>query len=193
MENKGIEKIMESNPAYRNIVERTSVRRYADREVNDEFKEALIYAAMSAPSGVNRQPWEFIVVDDKGILSRLSESLPYAKMETAAPVAIVVCGNRDRFLDGDDATLWEQDLSASSENILLAAHALGLGAVWTCLYPHPDREEAVRKILNIPDNLIPFNLIPVGYPLTDHKPMDKWHPERIHRNKIVHNNFKDNE
>ncbi|MDE5807166.1 MAG: nitroreductase family protein [Muribaculaceae bacterium] len=193
MENKGIEQIMESNPAYRNIVERTSVRRYADREVSNEFKEAILYAAMSAPSGVNRQPWEFIVVDDRGLLSRLSESLPYAKMAAAAPMAIVVCGNRDRFLDGDDATLWEQDLSASSENILLAAHALGLGAVWTCLYPHPDREEAVRKILNIPDNLIPFNLIPIGYPLTDHKPMDKWHPERIHRNKILHNNFKDNE
>ena len=185
MENKGIEQIMESNPAYRNIVERTSVRRYADREVSNEFKEAILYAAMSAPSGVNRQPWEFIVVDDRGLLSRLSESLPYAKMAAAAPMAIVVCGNRDRFLDGDDATLWEQDLSASSENILLAAHALGLGAVWTCLYPHPDREEAVRKTLNIPDNLIPFNLIPVGYPLSDHKPMDKWHPERIHRNQLT--------
>ena len=185
MENKGIERIVESNPAYRNIVERTSVRRYADREVRDELKEALLYAAMSAPSGVNRQPWEFIVVDDKALLSQVAESLPYAKMAATAPMAIIACGNRDRFLEGDDSTLWEQDLSAASENILLAAHALGLGGVWTCLYPHSDREEAVRKILNIPENLIPFNLIPIGYPLSDHKPMDKWHPDRIHHNKFA--------
>ncbi len=179
-----INNIIESNPAFRNIVERTSVRRYKDQPVSDEIKEALCYAAMSAPSGVNRQPWEFIVVDDKSLLAELAQSLPYAKMAADAPMAIVVCGNRNRFLDGDDSTLWEQDLSAASENILLAAHALGLGGVWTCLYPHPDREEATRRVLDIPDDLIPFNLIPIGFPLTDHRPMDKWHPERVHHNKM---------
>ncbi len=179
-----INNIIESNPAFRNIVERTSVRRYKDQPVSDEIKEALCYAGMSAPSGVNRQPWEFIVVDDKSLLAELAQSLPYAKMAADAPMAIVVCGNRTRFLDGDDSTLWEQDLSAASENILLAAHALGLGGVWTCLYPHPDREEATRRVLDIPDDLIPFNLIPIGFPLTDHRPMDKWHPERIHHNKM---------
>ncbi len=179
-----INKIIESNPAFRNIVERTSVRRYKNQSISDDIKEALCYAGMSAPSGVNRQPWEFIIVDDKKLLTELAQALPYAKMTAEAPMAIVVCGNRDRFLDGDDSTLWEQDLSAASENILLAAHALGLGAVWTCLYPHHDREDATRQILNIPDNLIPFNLIPVGVPLSDHKPMNKWHPERIHHNKI---------
>lgn len=180
-----IDKIMESNPAYRNIVERTSVRRYNDEPVSDEIKEAICYAAMCAPSGVNRQPWELIVVDDKDLLTQLAQSLPYAKMAASAPMAIVVCGNRNRFLDGDDSTLWEQDLSAASENILLAAHALGLGGVWTCLYPHSDREEAARKVLNIPDHLIPFNLIPIGHPLADHKPMDKWHPDRIHHNHLA--------
>ncbi len=177
-----IKNIIESNPAYRNIVERTSVRLFNDEPVSDEIKEAILFAAMSAPSGDNRQPWEFILVDDKKLLSELAQALPYAKMAAEAPMAIVVCGNRDRFLEGDDATLWEQDLSAASENILLAAHALGLGGVWTCLYPHSDREESTRKVLNIPDNLVPFNLIPIGHPLKDHKPMDKWHPERIHYN-----------
>lgn len=180
-----IERLIESNPAYRNIIERTSVRRYNDQPISAELTEALCYAGMCAPSGVNRQPWEFIVVDDKKLLSELAQSLPYAKMAAEAPLAIVTCGNRERFLDGDDATLWEQDLSAASENILLAAHALGLGGVWTCLYPHPDREETVRKVLNIPSNLIPFNLIPIGYPLADHKPMDKWHPERVHHNRML--------
>lgn len=175
--------IIEDNQAYQNILERTSVRRYDSRQVSDQLKNALLHAAMSAPSGVNRQPWEFFVVDNPDLLRRLADALPYAKMAAKAPMAIVVCGNPDRFLDGDDSTLWEQDLSAASENILLAAQALGLGAVWTCLYPHPDRMQSVSKILDIPGGIIPFNLIPVGYPLVNQKPMNKWTPDRVHHNK----------
>ncbi len=173
-----------NNAAYMNILERTSVRRYADKPVSDEKVTAILHAAMSAPSGVNKQPWEFVVVSDKELLQQLADALPYAKMAASAPLAIVVCGNRNRFLEGEDSTLWEQDLSAASENILLSAHALGLGGVWTCLYPHDERIDPVRKILNIPDELIPFNLIPVGYPLADHAPMDKWKPERVHLNRF---------
>lgn len=172
------------NEAYRNIVTRTSVRRFTDQKVDDDIKEALLRAAMSAPTGVNRQPWEFIVVDDPEILSQLAESLPYAKMAAHAPMAIVACGNSDRFLSDEDSTLWVQDLSAASENILLAAHALGLGGVWTCLYPHADRIEAASRILEIPQGIIPFSLIPVGYPEKDHAPMDKWHPDRVHSNRF---------
>lgn len=171
------------NRAYSNILDRVSVRIYKDEPVSDELVSALLHAAMSAPSAVNRQPWEFIVVDDRNLLTRLAEALPYAKMVAKAPLAIVVCGNPDRFLDGVDSDLWEQDLSAASENILLAAHALGLGAVWTCLYPHEERIEPVRRILGIDSRIIPFNLIPVGHPEHDHAPMDKWHPDRIHLNR----------
>ncbi len=174
---------IKDNIAYENILSRTSVRKYADREVSPQLRDALLRAAMSAPSGVNRQPWEFIVVDDRALLTRLGASLPYAAMAARAPMAIVVCGNEDRFLEDDDSTLWVQDLAAASENILLAAHALGLGGVWTCLYPHPDRMKAVSEILSIPKGIIPFNLIPVGYPADNHAPMDKWHPERVHENK----------
>ncbi len=168
------------NEAYINILRRVSVRRYADRQVDEEQVSALLHAAMSAPSGVNRQPWEFMVVDDPVTLKRLADALPYAKMAADAPVAIVICGNKDRFLEGVDGVLWEQDLSAASENLLLAAHAIGLGGVWTCLYPHQDRMASVKAILDLPDAFVPFNLIPVGYPLADHVPMDKWHPERVH-------------
>ncbi|MDE6110118.1 MAG: nitroreductase family protein [Muribaculaceae bacterium] len=180
--NEKILRIADENQAYGNIIGRTSVRRFTDEPVDAVQVEALCAAAMSAPSGVNKQPWELIVVDDHELLAELAAELPYAKMAAQAPLAIVVCGNSGRFLDGDDATLWEQDLSAASENILLAAHALGLGAVWTCLYPHADRIEAVRRTLNIPSGIIPFNLIPVGHPAATHEPMDKWHPERVHRN-----------
>lgn len=176
-------KFIEENEAYRNILKRSSVRRYADKPVGEDVKEALLRAGMSAPSGVNRQPWEFVLVDDPAMLSALAEALPYAKMTAQAPMAIVVCGNSERFLEGDDATLWVQDLSAASENILLAAEALGLGCVWTCLYPHPDRMSSVEKLLHLPAGIIPFNLIPIGYPATHHAPIDKWHPDRVHRNR----------
>lgn len=172
------------NNAYMSILSRVSVRQYANRPVSPEQVSAILHAAMSAPSGVNKQPWEFVVVDDHELLSRLADAPPYAKMTAHAPVAIVVCGNKDRFLEGRDDVLWKQDLSAASENILLAAHAIGLGGVWTCIYPHEERIAPVRKILNLPDNLIPFNLIPIGYPAKEHAPMDKWHPDRVHQNRL---------
>lgn len=172
-----------NNSAFSNILTRVSVRRFTDQAVSDDQLTALLHAAMSAPSGVNKQPWEFIVVDDRQLLRQLADALPYAKMAADAPLAIIVCGNKDRFLPGDDDNLWEQDCSAASENILLAAHALGLGGVWTCLYPHQDRIAPVKQILNLDDKLVPFNFIPIGHPLTDHAPMNKWHPDRIHFNR----------
>ena len=173
-----------SNPAYQSILTRCSVRRFTPQALTDEQTTAILHAAMAAPSGVNRQPWEFIVIDDPTLLKALADVLPYAKMTANAPLAIVVCANTDRMLTGVDSNLWEQDCSAASENILLAAHALGLGGVWTCLYPHPERIDPVKKILNIGSNLIPFNLIPIGYPADSHTPMDKWHPDRVHFNKL---------
>lgn len=179
-----IPELFRANEAYMNIIDRVSVRRYTDRKLSDEQVSVLLHAGMSAPSAVNRQPWEFIVVDDRKLLDQLADALPYAKMAAQAPVAIVVCGNKERFLEGVDDNLWEQDLSAASENILLAAHAIGLGGVWTCLYPHEERIAPVRSILNIPDNIIPFNLVPIGYPEHSHAPMNKWHQERVHQNRF---------
>ncbi len=175
-----LQELITDNVAYRNIIERTSIRKFTDQAVTDEQLEAILHAAMSAPTGVNRQPWEFVVVRTPELLQQLAKALPYAASVAKAPAAILVCGNRQRFLDGDDATLWVQDVSAASENILLAAHALGLGAVWTCVYPHPDREAAVRDVLPLAADLVPFSLIPVGYPATTHAPINKWHPDRIH-------------
>ncbi len=172
------------NPAYKNILTRISIRKFTDEAVTDGQLTALLRAAMAAPTGVNKQPWEFIVVDDKELLSRLADALPYAKMAAKAPLAIIVCGNRARMLEGADDILWEQDCSAAAENILLAANAIGLGGVWTCLFPHDDRIEPVRKILNIDDTLVPFNLIPIGHPVSERTPIDKWHPERIHFNRL---------
>lgn len=172
-----------ANEAFASILTRVSVRRYTDEPVADEQVSALLHAAMSAPTGVNKQPWEFVIVDSRDLLEQLAAALPYAKMTASAPLAIVICGNRKRMLPGVDSNLWEQDCSAASENILLAAHALGLGGVWTCLYPHADRMEAATKILNLGEDLVPFNLIPIGHPTADHTPMNKWHPDRVHINR----------
>lgn len=173
-----------NNEAYMNIINRVSVRQFEDRKITDQQVSAILHAGMSAPSGVNKQPWQFIIIDDAKLLTQLADALPYAKMTAEAPVAIVVCGDKNRFLEGTDDILWQQDLSAASENILLAAHAVGLGGVWTCLYPHEERISPVKAILNIPDNLIPFNLIPIGYPKKEHTPLNKWHPDRIHHNRF---------
>lgn len=177
-----IDKRFLDNPAFSSILTRVSVRQFSPDPVPDQVASALLHAAMSAPSGVNRQPWEFIVVDDRALLDKLAAALPYAKMAAHAPLAVIVCGNRERMLPGADDNLWEQDCSAASENLLLAAHALGLGGVWTCLYPHEDRMAAARAILAIPHNFVPFNLIPLGLPAHDREPMDKWHPDRVHLN-----------
>lgn len=182
LDNK-IKELAENNAAYNNILSRTSIRSFTEQPVADYLQWALLHAGMSAPSGVNKQPWEFILIDDKIILEQLADALPYAKMAAKAPMAIVVCGNAERFLEGIDSTLWIQDLAAVSENILLAAHALGLGAVWTCLFPHEERMAEAKRILDIDDTIIPFNLIPVGYPEKEHAPINKWHPERVHHNK----------
>ncbi len=173
-----------NNPAYLNILTRTSVRKYTREPVSEDALTAILHAAMAAPSGMNKQPWEFIVIDDRELLKKLADVLPYAKMAAEAPVAVLVCGNKERILSGVDDNLWEQDCSAATENILLAAHSLGLGAVWTCLYPHEERMDPVKNILNIGDKLIPFNLIPIGHPEHEHPVIDKWHPERIHINRM---------
>lgn len=172
------------NQALDNILTRSSVRLFKPDAVIPQSDLTLILkAAMAAPSGVNRQPWSFVVVTDRGVLTALADSLPYAKMAARASVAIAVCGDPERFLDGVDSTLWIQDLSAVSENILLAAHALGYGGVWTCVYPHPEREKPVSAILGLPDGVIPFSLIPIGVPDRSPHIIDKWDPDRIHYNR----------
>lgn len=168
------------NPVIENILTRTSDRVFnPEKEVSLYDIDVILHAGMAAPTGVNRRPWHFIAVRDRRLLEKLAEELPYCKMAAHASVAIVTCGDSTRFLEGDDSTLWVQDLSAASENMLLAAHAIGLGAVWTALYPHTDRMKAVSSILDLPDNLVPFNVIPIGYVAKSHAPLDKWDASRV--------------
>ncbi|HPT11661.1 MAG TPA: nitroreductase family protein [Bacteroidales bacterium] len=172
-----------SEMVLKNIYTRTSVRSYEGREIEKDKVEQMLRAAMSAPTAMNKQPWAFIVVNDRAVLNSLADSLPHAKMAAEAPVAIVVCGDLSKVLEGEASTYWIQDASAATENLLLAAHGLGLGAVWTGVYPNQRRVEAVKAILNLPENIIPLNVIPVGYPKGPQAPKDKWNTDNIHYNK----------
>ena len=163
------------------IMTRTSVRAYQDRPVGADTVGLLLRAAMAAPSAVNRQPWAFVVVDDRELLRKFSEALPFAKMAAEAPLAVVVCGDLSRN-PGASGEWWVMDASAASENLLLAAHAMGLGAVWTGVYPRGERVRAVREILGLPGHVVPLNLIPVGYPADNPAPKQKWNPANIRHN-----------
>ena len=170
------------NAALQNIATRTSVRSYLEKPVDAATVEKLLRAGMAAPTAVNRQPWHFVVVNEKSQLEALSKTNPYSSMLENAPLAIVVCGDMKKALEGNAREFWVQDCSAATENILLAANALGLGAVWTGAYPSEERCSAISEVLKLPENLIPLNIIVIGYPDGVNEPKDKWKPENISYN-----------
>ncbi|MFQ3547941.1 MAG: nitroreductase family protein [Termitinemataceae bacterium] len=170
------------NKVIETILSRCSIRQFTGDTIPEEDIELILRAGMAAPSAVNVQPWNFILITDRTILEKLQRELPYAKMLDKAACAIIVCGIPDK--DETFAKIfWIQDCSAATENILLAAHALGYGAVWTAVYPESDRMEIVRKACEIPQTVIPLNVIPIGIPSPGaSKVRDKFSMNNIHRN-----------
>lgn len=168
-----------SNEALNVIYTRHSVRSFTGEPISKENLMKLLKAGMSAPTAVNTQPWSFIVVTDRKTLDALCDKLPYAKMLDKAGAAIVVCGIPDKD-EVYSKKYWVMDCSAATENILLAAHALGLGSVWTAVYPDMEKVKTVRDILKIPDNIIPLNVLPIGVPKGTGQPLDKFREENIH-------------
>ena len=171
------ETTLKSKAVLENIAERKSVRKYLNKSVEEDKIDAMVKAGMAAPSGMDRRPWEFVVVTDREALDSMAAKLPYAKMLTNAPLAIVVCGDTTR------SSYWYLDCSAATQNVLLAAEALGLGAVWTAAYPYEDRIDVVRQITGLPENIVPLCVIPIGYPDGPQKAKDKFDLQRVHRNK----------
>lgn len=160
-----------------NIMTRTSVRQYTDRPISADTLETLLKAGMAAPTAVNKQPWAFVVTTGRDALDSLATLQP--RLKTAA-AAITVCGDMTRAIEGEGRDFWVQDCSAATENILLAAHALGLGAVWTGVYPIAERVDDVSRALALPDSVVPMCIIAVGYPVGDQEPKDKWDPSKVH-------------
>ena len=158
---------------------RRSVRSFAPRPVEPDAVDEMLRAAMQAPSAGNEQPWQFVVVDDRRILDAIPEISPYAPMCRVAPLAVLVCGDaREVRHEG----YWVQDCSAATQNLLLAAHARGLGAVWTGVFPNDERVRAFRGLLGLPAEVVPMALVVVGYPTELAPAVDRFRPERVHRN-----------
>ncbi len=156
---------------------RRSIRKYTSQPVSDDIIRELLAAAMMAPSAGNAQPWHFVVIKERQTLDAIAAFHPYAKMLTNAPAAILICG---------DPTLekykgrWMLDCSAATQNLLLAAHAKGLGAVWIGIYPEANRIEPIQKLLTLPEHIIPVSLISIGYPAEQKPTPERFNAERIH-------------
>ena len=166
--------------AYEAIITRRSIRKYTAQTVPAGLVKELLVAAMSAPSASNLQPWYFVVVNERQQLDALTTVLPYGQMLKEAPLAIVVCGDCQR--QGTEG-FWVQDCSAATQNILLVAHARGLGAVWLGVYPREERVQAIRRLLGLPEHVTPLCVVSIGYPAEHKPPVNRYDEARVRYNK----------
>lgn len=173
-----------SNVVLENIMTRTSVRKYKPEPVNDSIITNILKAGMAAPTAANQQAWHFVVITNQELKDTISASFRWTKMVRDCAFAVVVCGDMDKLFDGDheNGGFWTLDCSAASENMLLAAHALGLGGVWCGIYPEEDRIATLSGILNLPSNLRPINILSFGYPVAEAVPKNKWDPSKVSYN-----------
>ncbi len=158
---------------------RRSVRSYEDRPVPMDVVRELLAAAMSAPSAGNAQPWQFVLIDDRAVLEQVKTINPYGAMAARAALGILVCGDitLEKF-----AGYWVQDCSAATQNLLLAAHAKGLGAVWTGIHPMPERIAGFRALVGLPEHVAPLALVVLGYPAQQTTAQDRFRGDRVHHN-----------
>lgn len=162
------------------IMTRRSVRSYTNKKVMSSQIKKLLEAGMNAPSARNQQAWQFMVITERATLIEMTKVHPYAQMLNQASCAIVVCGDLKAEISKD---YWIQDCSAATQNILLAAHALGLGAVWLGVYPRMDRLKGLQKLLGIPKTVMPLSIISIGYPKVKSKPVKRYSAKKVHLNR----------
>lgn len=163
------------------IFERRSIRRYTDKPIPKENILDILKAGMAAPSAGNERPWQFIVVDDKNVMNGIMKIHPYSQMLKEASHAIIVCA--DKNLRRFDVDFWVEDCSAATENMLIMAQHLGIGSVWLGLYPDMERVRKIGELLKLPDHVVPFAIIALGYPAEKKEATDRFDETRIHYNK----------
>ena len=159
---------------------RRSIREYEDRPVSADLARELVAAAMSAPSAGNARPWQFVLITDRDILGQIPGVHPYAAMAATASLAVLICG--DLSLEQYPGN-WVADCSAATQNLLLAAHGKGLGAVWTGVYPDEGRIKGFRELLGLPECVVPLALVPVGYPRHAPGKQDRYEEAKIHQDR----------
>ncbi|MGW8314192.1 MAG: nitroreductase family protein [Bacteroidales bacterium] len=165
--------------ALETILDRRSIRKFSHQKIDDQILTSILKAAMYAPSAVNKQPWHFVVIDSRKLMDQIMEVHPYASMLRTASHAVVVCG--DLHLQHDDG-YWVVDCGPATQNLLLAAHALGLGGCWAGLHPREGRKQAIASLLGLPDHIQPFALVALGYPSEQRPRPDRFHPEKVRHN-----------
>jgi nitroreductase len=159
------------------FLERRSIRRFEERKVEKDSIRQILEAAMYAPSAVNKQPWHFLVVERRETLDRIMEVHPHAGMLQTASHAIIVCGD-EKLQHGDG--YWVVDCGAATQNLLMAAHILGLGTCWVGLHPREERKASLAKLLELPGHVKPFALVALGYPAEKKARPRRFHPEKVH-------------
>jgi nitroreductase len=170
------------NPKLSFLFGRRSVRAYQQKPVSDEMVADLLAAAMAAPSACAKDPWRFVVVREPATLRALAAALPNGSMLANAPLGIVVCGDLDA-AHANELSYLLQDCSAAIENLLLAAHALGLGACWLGVHPRQPRMEALTKILGLPETIIPVSGIAIGWPAEEKAARTRFDAKYVHNEK----------
>ncbi|MGB5875087.1 MAG: nitroreductase family protein [Bacteroidota bacterium] len=165
---------------FETITTRRSIRAYTDKPVTDDSLRRILAAGMMAPSAGNEQPWEFIIIRERNTLRAISKAHPHADMAQYAQAVLIACGDMDRVTHGE---FWVQDLAAATQNMLLAAHALGLGSVWVGVHPRVKRVAEIRKVVPMPERIVPFALLPVGYPGEEKASQDRFSTSRVHMEK----------
>ncbi len=168
------------NPVIEALIKRRSIRSYTGKGVDKSHIKILLKSAMYAPSARDEQPWHFVVVDNRELMNRIMKVHPYASMLSEASVAIIVCGDEKLELSKG---YWPVDCAAATQNLLLAAHSLGLGAVWLGVYPRKERQDGIREIFSLPAHVHPFSLISVGYPAEEQDIPERYKEERIRWNR----------
>jgi nitroreductase len=162
---------------YEAILSRRSIRQFTSEKIVPAITEKLLKAAMQAPTARNTQSWQFIVINDRKILDKISTLHPYAEMLREAPLAIAVCGD---FKLEESVDYLALNCAAATENILLASHTFKLGAVWLGIYPRQKRIKMLKSLLNLPENIIPISLVAIGHPGEKKQSVDRFNPEKIH-------------
>ncbi|MGC9521969.1 MAG: nitroreductase family protein [Anaerolineae bacterium] len=163
--------------ALETLFTRRSIRQYTDEPVAEEDLKTILEAGMNAPSANNRQPWHFLVVDDREKLDGIMEAHPYAQMLAQAPIAIVVVADTER-----SPSYFQQDCAAAIENMLLAARALELGTVWCGVYPNKARVASIAELFDIPEPYKPLAVVALGHPDEEKGRVDRWSDEKVHKN-----------
>ncbi len=165
------------------IQTRASIRKFTGEKISNEQINTLLRCAMSAPSAMNKQPWAFVVVTDEALLRKMGEAFPFCRCDNGAACAFVMCGDMTKTIEGEGQGFWINDVSAATENLLLAAHAMGLGAVWTGVYPSRERTAQVQELLGLPEYIIPMCIVPVGIPAEQPAVKQKFKEENVHYNR----------